>query len=483
MASLKRNFVYSSILTTANCIFPLITYPYVSRVLGVAHIGICNWVDSIINYAMLFSMMGITVVGNREIARSKGDPARLNVVFSNLFALNALFTAGTLLVLLAAVFVVPQFHAHKELILIGAVKIVSNFLLVEWFFRGMEDFKYITKRSIIVRCIYVLSVFLLVRDRDDYTVYFLLISLMFAGNALINMAYSRRFVRISFRNIRLKEYVKPFLSYGYYFLLTSAYTSFNVLFLGFVTNDTQVGYFTTATKLYLIILSFFTALTGVVLPRASSLVSEGRTEEFRAILDKSVQALCALGIPCVIAGILLSGSIVSVLSGQGYEGAVTPMRITMPLILIVGYEQIIIIQGLIPYKKDKAVITATTVGAIVGVVLNILLLPILQSVGAAVVWVVSETVILICAQHFSAKYLRIRFPLRRCVQYVLSYIPFAGIVLWILSWQLPPIFTLLVSGTLLLVYIYLLQRFFFREPVIMNLYSSTFSWLALKKRT
>ena len=482
MSSLKQNFVYSSILTTANYIFPLITYPYVSRVLGVTNIGICNWMDSIINYVILFSMLGIAVIGNREIASSKNDPVKLNMTFSSLFALNGIFTIVALSVLLVAIFTVPQLYAHRDLMFIGCVKVVANFLLIEWFFRGMEDFRYITRRSIVVRCLYVVAVFLFVRNEDDYIIYYLLISLMFVGNAALNIFHSQHFVHYSFKHICLKKFLKPYLIYGYYALLTSAYTSFNITFLGFVAGEVQVGFYTTATKLFTIILSFFTAVTGVILPRASSLVSEGKTGELKSILDKSIHVLCFISIPCIIMGILLADHIVNILSGKGYEGAVVPMQIAMPLIFIVGYEQILILQGLIPCKKDKAVIKGTTIGAVVGLVLNILLLPYLQSIGAAIVWVASELSVLTCAHYFSRKYLHLHFPIRKFLQFLISYIPFSGMILLILSLHLSSFATVTVCSLILLPYIYFLQRFLFKDPVIMNMYTSVFS-LFSRKRT
>ena len=131
MASIKTNFLYSSILTSANYIFPLITYPYVSRVLGVTNIGICNFVDSIINYFVLFSMMGVTIAGIREVARNKGDKEELNRVFSALFWLNTITTTIALFMLVGITLFVDQLRGHWQLMLIGALKLVMSYLLIE----------------------------------------------------------------------------------------------------------------------------------------------------------------------------------------------------------------------------------------------------------------------------------------------------------------------------------------------------------------
>ena len=134
--SIRRNFVYSCILTVANYIFPLLTYPDVSRVLGVTNVGICNFVDSIINFFILFSMMGITTLGIREIAGTAADKDKRGRVFSSLFILNAIATLIMFVLLCICMYLVPQFKEYKELMYVGAAKLLANLFLVEWFFKG-----------------------------------------------------------------------------------------------------------------------------------------------------------------------------------------------------------------------------------------------------------------------------------------------------------------------------------------------------------
>ena len=167
MVTLKKNIFYSTILTTANYIFPLLTYPYVSRVLGVDKIGICNFVDSIINYFVLFSMLGVGIVGIREIAKNKNDKECLNKTFNSLFFLNTLSTTIMLVLLIIAINIVPKLNEHKELMYIGAFKLVFNYLLIEWLYKGLEDFKFITNRTVIIRCLYVISCLLYTSDAAD----------------------------------------------------------------------------------------------------------------------------------------------------------------------------------------------------------------------------------------------------------------------------------------------------------------------------
>lgn len=420
MASLKKNVVYSSILTCAGYVFPLITYPYVSRVLGVTNIGTCNFVDSIINYFSLFSMMGIGTIGVREIAACGNDIDKRSKVFSNLFWLNGLATLIACIALLIAIFTVNQLYEYKELMFIGFVKLATNFLAIEWFFRGIENFKYITERSLIVKCIYVIAVFVFIHDKDDIVIYYFLSGVFITSiNAFLNINYARKFVHLVRHGINFKPYLKSFFILGFYIILTSMYTTFNTVFLGFEGGSTEVGYYATATKLFTIILSLYSAFTTVMMPRMSSLLSEGKIKEFKDKLSTSDDLLLAFTIPIVIIGFIYAPEIIRIISGKGYEGAIIPMRIIMPLVFIIGYEQILVIQTLMPLKRDKAIFINSVIGATVGILLNIILVPLYKSIGSSIVWFCSEISVFLSAQYFVVKYVKIGFPYKRFLYFVL----------------------------------------------------------------
>lgn len=423
MNSIKKNVVYSSILTISGYLFPLLTFPYITRVLGVNSIGICNFVDSIIQYFIYFSMMGITTVGIREIARSKGDQLQLSKTYSSLLSLNLLTTLIALLILTVCVFCIPQIKEYRFLFWIGAAKILANTMLIEWLFKGLEDFKYITIRTIIIRGVYVVLVFLLVHKPEDYTIYFALTSFMVVGNAIINLLYSKKFVKVSFTDIKWGCYCSPFITLGIYNLLTSMYTTFNVAFLGFNSNATEVGYYSTATKLYGIIMSFFTAFTGVMMPRMSVLLEENNISEFKRMTNKSVEALYAFAIPLIIFTECCASHIVYVIAGEGYEGAVTPMRIVMPLMLIIGYEQVLVLQMLSPMRKDAAILKNSLFGALVALCFNIALVPSYASKGTAIVWVFSEISVMLSAQYYVNKYVKYRMPIRALIKRLIFAFP------------------------------------------------------------
>lgn len=480
MPSIKKNFFYSSILTSANYIFPFLTYPYVSRVLGVTNIGICNFIDSIINYFILFSMMGIGVIGVREIARCK-DVQERSKVFSGLLALNTISTTIILVILIVAIYAVPKLCEYKELMYIGALKLVCNYLLVEWLYKGLEDFKFITIRTIIIKVAYVISVFIFIRNADDYPVYYLLLTLMVVVNAMVNILYARKFVTFTLKGLTIRPFIKSFLILGGYMLLTSMYTSFNVTYLGFVSGETEVGYYTTATKLYSILLALYTAFTSVLMPRMSALVTNGEWEKFRVLLKKSIHILLALSMPLIIFAVIMSPQIIELISGDGYEGAIIPMRITMPLMLVIGFEQILIIQTLMPLKEDKIILRNSILGALIGISMNVLLVKELQSIGSACVWVISELTILISAQWFLSKKYNMHFPFRLVCARILQNFPLA-VLLFVFS-KIPwhSFVLLVVTLGITFVYSFILQFYIIKDEMFLVQYRNIIRRLTHKQ--
>lgn len=452
MSNIRRNFFYSCFLTTANYIFPLLTYPYVSRILGVSNIGLVNFIDGIINYFVLFSTMGIGVIGIREIASNKKNINKLSETFSSLISLSFLFTIFAIILLIVLTYYIKDLRDNSILIQIGALKLIFNLFLIEWFYKGLEDFKYITFRTLTIRTIYVISVFVFVRNKFDYPIYYLLSCLMIVINAVVNYTYSRKFVRFTFKGLKLYKHLKSFIILGLYNILTSMYTTFNIIYLGFIGGDTEVGFYTTATKLYSIILSIFTAFTGVMLPRMSSLVHEGKNNEFKIKIQKSIAILINIAIPAVILSEIITAQIIQILSGPGYEGAINPMRIVMPLILIIGYEQILVIQMLMPLKKDGVIMRNSLIGAVWGLIMNICIVPKMLAIGSAIVWVSSEILILILSQYSLRNLIPISSTLIKCVKEIIIYSPLVLILSYIIAFRFNYWITFAISLLITIIY-------------------------------
>lgn len=421
--SLKKNFIYSSVLTVSKYLFPLIVYPYVSRTLGLSNIGIVNFIDNIINYFVFVSMMGISTVGVREIAARKNNHEQLSKTFVSLLSLTAITTLIAIIALWISMYTVPKLIPHQNLLYIGLVKLLFNFFLIEWFFTGMEEFKYITTRSIIVKCLYVASVFVFVRDSSDYVIYYVLSAAMVVINATINIIYSHQYIRYSLKSIDMKPYAKAFIIMGVYILLTNAYTYLNPVWLGFVTDTDEVGYFTTATKLHNLIMAVLLSFTNILYPRVSNLLAEGKKSEFWEKITISFDAIFLFTFPTIIYIMVAGPDLLHMIVGDGFEGSYLPLRIITPLVLVIGIEQILVIQILMATHQDSTVLRNAFWGASVAIVLNILITSYLGAIGSAIVWFAAESTIMCLSAYAIYKVHHYLMPLKRMAIYVAVYLP------------------------------------------------------------
>ena len=391
--SIKKNFLYKSALTLSSYLMAFVTFPYVSRVLGVERIGLVNFVDNTINYFLLFATLGVNILGVREIATVREDDIKRNKVYSELLGVNILFTLIVLIVYILCVEWIPKLNQYKELFYIGISKLIFTAFLVEWLYTGLEQFRYITLRSIAIKLLYVLTVFLFIRSAEDYKIYFILTIGVVVLNAFINILYSKKYVDIYWRDFLSLKYLKQDILLGVSSIMTSMYLTFNVMYLGLVSDNVQVGYYTTAHKLYMVILGLFSAFTHVMLPRMSVLIADGNKEQFNKMITQSFKLVIIVSIPSILISTIFAPEIIQLLSGAGYEGAVLPMRIIMFAVLFVGIAQVLVIQVLIPLKKDRILLLASILGAIFSIILNLVFLERLQSVGSALVLVLSELLV------------------------------------------------------------------------------------------
>lgn len=474
MQSLKKNFIYNAILTMSGYIFPLMVYPYVSRVLGVANIGACNFVDSIVEYFTILSMMGMNTIGIREIAKCKNDQQKLDNVFSQLFSLNTLTTITAIIILIIATNIVPKFAPYKDLLYIGVGKLFFNYMLINWFFQGLENFKYIAARTIFVKILFVISVFLFVKTETDVKLYYFLVALTWAGNGIINFIYAKKYVSFNFTLKINKAIIGSFFILGVYWFMNSMYTTLNVAFLGFATNDIEVGYYTTANKLLTVIMTMFTALTSVMVPRVSVALKSNDNSEAKALIRKAINALMLFAIPLIFFVFHFSQELIYLMSGKGYEGATTPLQIMTPLFFLVGYDQIIVLQTLLPMGKDKDILRNSILAASVGIISNIFLTLNFGKNGSAIVLILAELSVLLSSQFCVTKYLGLKIPFKLIIKHIIGFSPII-IICYVIKYFINSyVISLIVSASIICCYIFLAGRFILKNSILTNLKTPLF---------
>lgn len=422
MSNLKKNFIYNSILTLSGYIFPLLTFPYISRVLGANNVGIVNLVLSIVDYYILFSTLGLSIVGLREIARCK-DKNQINLVFSQLVSLHLILSAIVFIIYCISIICIPSFKIYSPLYWIGGLKIIFNVFLIEWFFQGLQNFKYITYRSLFIKTLYVIAVFIFVRTRNDYIIYFTITIIQVILNSLINWRYSRSLVKYKFSINGLKPYLKPLISWGINIILLSFYTTFNVMYLGFVAGTLVVGYYTTATKIYTIILSLLQAYNGVFIPYLSSLQSRGNIDEFKKTINKSFTIVSSLSIPLVVLCYCLAPEIIDVIAGKEFLPAIHSFRIIVFQILIIGISQITNSQILLSLKKDKEILISTLIGSVICITIIVFFAEEYKDIAASYAVTISHIIEFFFLLYYAKRSLDFKFPINDFIICTILTIP------------------------------------------------------------
>lgn len=466
MTSVKNNLIWNVLLTVSGFLFPLLTFPYITRVLGADNLGLSNFALSIVDYAIIFANLGLATIGCRYIPQCNDDVEKRNHVFSHLVTLHIVLSLIVLTLYTAAIFIVPQLYEYKVLYFVGITKILSNVFLVEWLFQGMQDFRYVTIRTLIIRSLYVIAVFVLVRQKDDYDVYFYITIAQVFVNAIVNWRYSKKYVKFCFSLRGSKEYVFPIFSMGINRILLSFYTTFNIIFLGMQCDDASVGYYVTATRLYGIILSLLAAYNGVFIPYLNSLFGRGEMVQFKKYVGYSFTIINLFSIPSIVIGITLAPEIVRLIAGPGYERAVFPFQIIMTQVLFVGIAQIMENQILLSLKKFKEVLITTSLCTALSLFILFVFVPSYAEVGSAYAVAIPHVLEAIMLYAFARRAIDISYPLVDLLKNLLVCIPIAAICLLAKFLPLNFFWVLLFAVGMSVVYYFIIQYFVLKNDFI-----------------
>lgn len=454
--------MYSTALTMSTYLVPLIVFPYISRILGVEGIGIVDTVDSIIDYCILFSMMGLSSVGIREIAKCKDNEQELSQTFTDLFALNLYSTLLVALIFIISVCFSSRLQDFGILIPISILKLIANLFWIEWLYTGLEDFKYITIRSLILRSIFIISVFLFIHSQTDVAIYYFLFVGITIGNAVCNWYHKRSYLHWNLLRANVRRFLFPFFMLGFFAILSAIYTKLSLPILNFLTNDHEAGNYATATRFYQVVIALVGTLTAVMIPHMSVLIKERNFDMVRKNSNTSFKLLFLFAFPLIIFVELFAPDIIYLFAGNGFEGAILPMRIIMLQVIVIGAEKIIVLQLLIPLRKDKTIIIAGIAGVFVWLILTISLVPNMHSIGTSIAWIVTELTVLLIASHETNRSLSINFPVwlfvKSCI-FSLPYVLIGILVITLFEW---PVLRILICMALFLIYTILSEFYIYK---------------------
>ena len=394
--SLGLNAFLNGLKSVLNMIFPLITFPYVSRVLSVNGIGIYNFSNTYISYFGLIAGLGIATYAVREGAKYRENKEEINKFVSQIFSLNMIATIVSYLLLVASLMIFKNLHNYVSCILIFSLQILFTTLGTEWIYTIYEDYAYITIRSIIFKFISIILLFLLVRRPEDYLVYAGITVFAYVGSNLLNFIHLRNFVHIRLTTKTNWQYhLKPILIIFASAIAVTIYVSSDTTILGLLKNDYAVGIYSTSVKIYQIAQGLLSGLLTVTIPRLAFLWGKKRIGEYNQVLSKVLNSLGILVLPAAIGLIMLSKEVVLIIAGEKYLPSVNSLRIISWAIIFSLFSWIFSECVLIPAKRENLILRNTIITAVENVILNFILIPFMSYDGTSLSTVIAELTVMI----------------------------------------------------------------------------------------
>lgn len=387
--SVKLNYIFNLCYQLLLIALPLITTPYVSRVLGAKAIGTYSFTQSIVTYFTLLGCIGLGLYGQREVAYCQKDTLKRTKILTELVLLKI---CSVLISLPVYIFVYLKLPDYKFLFMIQIIDIIANIFDINFFYQGMEEFQKIILRNIVVRFISIFCVFAFIKSPDDLPLYIAIQSLsILLGNISMWITLPKYVVKLNGVKLEIAQHIKPTLVLFFPQIAVSIYTVLDRTMIELLTGNTEeIGYYEQAQKIVKLALTIVTSLGTVMMPRISNLFAEQNLKEIREYIHNSLMFVMILGFPIMFGLMGIAPNLIPWFLGKEFVPSVHLVMVTSPIILLIGMSNVIGIQLLLPTRRQKAYTISTIMGSVINLCLNILLIPTLLSLGATIASLAAE---------------------------------------------------------------------------------------------
>lgn len=441
--SVAKNYIYNLCYQILIVVLPIITTPYISRVLGAENIGIYSYTYSIVSYFILFGSLGVALYGKREIAYVQQNVKERSKVFWEIL----LFRTVTILIATVAyvIFFMNFELEYKTYYIILILEVLAAGLDISWFLQGLEEFKKTVTRNIIVRLLSVTAIFVFVKSADDLVKYTLIYSLgNFLGNLML-WVYLPRFMKganIDFKSLNIKRHIVPICMLFVPQITEKIYNMLDKTMIGMLVSDkSEVGFYEQAQKTIRILNTVVASLGIVMVPRMATIFENEGKEKVQATLKKSFGFVFFISVPLTLGIISILSNFVPMFYGPGYDKVKTLIVVLSPVILLMGIENVIGTQYLIPTKQQKKYTISVTCGLILNLILNYFLIIKWQAIGAAIATVISQFVVDMIQLYQVRKEMNLKEMFKPLVRYLL-----VGILMFVICIGIGYIFDNKVFG-------------------------------------
>lgn len=396
--TLNRNIILSIITNIMNIIFPLITFPYISKTLSIDVIGKYNFIDSVLNFFSIIAMLGTNCYAIREGAKLRENKELLNKFISELFIINLITVFLSYFFMFICVENITKLNQEKYFIYLFSIQMIFYVLSINWISIIYERYIFTTLQMLIFKILYVISIYLFVKKNDDFFPYLIITIIIQSSSHIVTMIYNKQFYKL--QKISIKNciiHLKPIFIILFSSLATSIYTSSDIIMLGFMTNSYIVGIYSFSVKLYNTLKIFLSSILSVSYPRASALYGK---EGFSKVVQYAYDTTMIIMLPCIIGLMFISKRLISLIGNESYlvsSFSLYVLIIALPF-SIVAWLQIQLI--LLPSRKDFKVLKITILTAILNIILNIILIPIFKEKATAFSTLIAEFVMFITLRYY-----------------------------------------------------------------------------------
>ena len=404
--TLKQNYLYQMLYQIVTLITPLITTPYISRILGSSNIGQYTYAYSIATYFGMFVLLGLSNYGNREIAKVRDDKVKLSKTFIEIYCMQ--FAMG-IFVLCIYIIYCKAIANDNRMALVMIFYIVANIFSITWFYNGLELFKLVVTRNVLIKVLSTILIFCFVKTQNDIYIY----AIIMTGDMLLSSLSLWFFVPnyICWERINISEiirHIRPNCVLFISVLFVSFYTVMDKIMLGILSNMEEVGFYESAYKIISIPTMAIASLGTIMLPRISHMIANNQKEQVKRYNEQSLIVSCFLSIPVSFGILAIAKEFVPFFLGEGFQKCSELLAIMIFSSVFISLGNVVQTQCFIPNGLDRAYVFATIIGASVNMVFNVLLIPVFYSVGAAIGTLLAEISTLLYQFWIASAYINIR---------------------------------------------------------------------------
>ncbi|MFR5683178.1 MAG: flippase [Clostridia bacterium] len=399
--SIKKNYLYNLVYQVLILILPIVTTPYISRVLGAEKVGIYSFTISIVTYFSLFGTLGVSLYGQREIAYARENKSKRKKTFFEIIFFRFITMSLSIAVYF---FVFARNNEYQEYYQILLLYLLAAAFDISWFFQGMEEFKKTVTRNVIVRIISVCCIFLFVKTQEDLSKYLLIYSLAdFLGNLSLWLYLPKYFKGVEIKHLNIRRHMIPIVLLFIPQIAIKLYNIIDRTMIGYmIAEKSELGNYEEAYKLINVLFTVVSSLSIVMVPRIASVFASGDKKKLNDYIIKSFRFTFFLAFPMMMGIITISKEFVPIFLGEGYDKVAIIINILAPMLVLCGITNVIGTQYLLPTKRQKEYTLSILGGLIVNIVLNLVAISFYGAIGAAVATTISQLVVA-CVQIYYVK--------------------------------------------------------------------------------